>query len=167
MAAPTLMPRRLFHQHGVVTRRKVLAAATSGIVGVILGERLLAPLRAEAQPRGLLPWLSGGDGSVAAPETGAAAAALAAELRPPRWISTRCNCRRAATLGDYIWLTPTKLGGGAQVQDLASGKTMAWIEYWNYGDSCPDSAPSGRVSRRPTRAKASSSSTRPRAARTF
>ena len=63
MAAPTLMPRRLFHQHGVVNRRKVLAAATSGIVGVILGERLLAPLRAEAQPRGLLPWLSGGGSS--------------------------------------------------------------------------------------------------------
>ena len=73
VAAPTLMPRRLFHQHGVVNRRKVLAAATSGIVGVILGERLLAPLRAEAQPRGLLPWLSGGGGSVAAPETGAGA----------------------------------------------------------------------------------------------
>ena len=93
VAAPTLMPRRLFHQHGVVNRRKVLAAATSGIVGVILGERLLAPLRAEAQPRGLLPWLSGG-GSVAAPETGAgAAAALAAELRPPLWTSTRPSCR--------------------------------------------------------------------------
>ena len=69
LAAPTLMPRRLFHQHGVLNRRKILAAATSGIVGVILGERLLAPLRAEAQPRGLFPWLSGG-GSVAAPETG-------------------------------------------------------------------------------------------------
>jgi hypothetical protein len=40
-------------------------------------------------------------------------------------------------LGDYLWLTPTKLGGGAQVQDLATGKTLAWIEYWNYGDSCP------------------------------
>ena len=91
VAAPTLMPRRLFHQHGVVNRRKVLAAATSGIVGVILGERLLAPLRAEAQPRGLLPWLSGG-GSVAAPETGAGAGgALAAELRPPLWISTRSS----------------------------------------------------------------------------
>ena len=69
LAAPTLMPRRLFHQHGVLNRRKILAAATSGIVGVILGERLLAPLRAQAQPRGLFPWLSGG-GSVAAPETG-------------------------------------------------------------------------------------------------
>ena len=92
LAAPMLRPRRL-RQPGVLTRRKILAAATSGIVGVILGERLLAPLRAEAQPRGLLPWLSGG-GSVAAPETGArSGAALAAELRPPLWISTRSSCR--------------------------------------------------------------------------
>ena len=58
VAAPTLLPRRLFHQHGVLNRRKILAAATTGIVGVILGERLLAPLRAQAQPRGLFPWLS-------------------------------------------------------------------------------------------------------------
>ena len=40
-------------------------------------------------------------------------------------------------LGDYVYLTPTKLGGGAHAQDLQSGKTLAWIEYWNYGDSCP------------------------------
>ena len=76
LAAPMLKPRRL-RQPGVLTRRKILAAATSGIVGVILGERLLAPLRAEAQPRGLLPWLSGG-GSVAAPETGAGAGGVGA-----------------------------------------------------------------------------------------
>ena len=70
-ASPTLVPRRLFHQHGPVSRRKVLAAATSGIAGVILGERLLRPLRAEAQtPRGLLPWLSGGSGTPSAPNTG-------------------------------------------------------------------------------------------------
>ena len=40
-------------------------------------------------------------------------------------------------LGDYVYLTPTKLGGGAHAQDLSTGKTLAWIEYWNYGDSCP------------------------------
>ena len=40
-------------------------------------------------------------------------------------------------LGDYVYLTPTKLGGGAHAQDLQTGKTLAWIEYWNYGDSCP------------------------------
>ena len=141
VATPTLMPRRLFHQHGVLNRRKVLAAATSGIVGVILGERLLAPLRAEAQPRGLLPWLSGGGGSVAAPETGAGAGAGGGAGGGAASATVDLNkVKRLAssgTLGDYIWLTPTKLGGGAQVQDLATGKTMAWIEYWNYGDSCP------------------------------
>ena len=41
------------------------------------------------------------------------------------------------TLGDYVFLSPTKLGGGAHAQDLQTGKTMAWIEYWNYGDPCP------------------------------
>ena len=135
LAAPTLMPRRLFHQHGAVNRRKILAAATSGIVGVILGERLLAPLRAEAQPRGLFPWLSGGSGAATAPS----------RRRRRRWRRTssatvdlnKMQFPAVGALGDYLWLTPTKLGGGAQVQDLASGKTMAWIEYWNYGDSCP------------------------------
>ena len=136
VAAPTLLPRRLFHQHGVVDRRKVLAAATSGIVGVILGERLLAPLRAEAQPRGLLPWLSGGE-SVAAPETGAGAGGAGGGPASATVDLNKIKLPGVGILGDYIWLTPTKLGGGAQVQDLASGKTMAWIEYWNYGDSCP------------------------------
>jgi hypothetical protein len=41
------------------------------------------------------------------------------------------------SLGRYIYLTPTKLGGGAQAVDLDSHRTMAWIAYWNYGDSCP------------------------------
>ena len=40
-------------------------------------------------------------------------------------------------LGRYILLTPEKLGGGAHAVDLAAGKTLAWISYWNYGDSCP------------------------------
>ena len=133
LAMPTLVPRRLFHQHGPVTRRKVLAAATSGIAGVILGERLLRPLRAEAQtPRGLLPWLSGGD-TPSAPNTGGGGGGgTGATVDLNKMQLPACGA-----LGDYIWLTPTKLGGGAQVQDLANGKTMAWIEYWNYGDSCP------------------------------
>lgn len=40
-------------------------------------------------------------------------------------------------LGKYVYLTPQKLGGGTHAVDLDSGKTMAWISYWNYGDSCP------------------------------
>ena len=58
MAAPILKPRGP-HQPGVLNRQKILAAATSGIVGVILSERLLARPRAQAQPRGLFPWVSG------------------------------------------------------------------------------------------------------------
>ena len=134
LSAPTLMPRRLFHQHGAINRRKVLAAATSGIAGIILGERLLAPLRAEAQPRGLLPWLSSGSGAATAPSGGGAGGgggtSATVDLNTMQFPAV-------GALGDYLWLTPTKLGGGAQVQDLAAGKTMAWIEYWNYGDSCP------------------------------
>ena len=134
LSAPTLMPRRLFHQHGAINRRKVLAAATSGIAGIILGERLLAPLRAEAQPRGLFPWLSSGGGAVTAPSGGGAGGgggtSATVDLNTMQFPAV-------GALGDYLWLTPTKLGGGAQVQDLAAGKTMAWIEYWNYGDSCP------------------------------
>ena len=104
---------RLYNQYGPIDRRKLLRAATTGIVGTILGGR-------SANAAGLFSRLVG-DSNLLAP------AARAAEA----------DALRLATLGDYVWLTPTKLGGGAQVQDLATGKTMAWIEYWNYGDSCP------------------------------
>lgn len=40
-------------------------------------------------------------------------------------------------LGKYVYLTPEKLGGGTHAVDLDSGKTLAWISYWNFGDSCP------------------------------
>jgi hypothetical protein len=40
-------------------------------------------------------------------------------------------------LGRHILLTPQKLGGGTHAVDLATQKTLAWISYWNYGDSCP------------------------------
>src|SRR6516164_1927061 len=130
--APTVMRRRLMSEHGPVTRRKILAAAASGIAGVILGERFLAPLRAEAQTRGLLPWLSGDGGRSYAPETGGGGATTGAVVD-----LNKMQLPAVGPLGDYLWLTPTKLGGGVQVQDLAAGKTMAWIEYWDYGDSCP------------------------------
>ena len=41
------------------------------------------------------------------------------------------------SLGKYIYLTPQKLGGGTHAVDLGTQKTLAWISYWNYGDSCP------------------------------
>ncbi len=43
----------------------------------------------------------------------------------------------AEDLGRYIYLTPQKLGGGTHAVDLHTNKTLAWISYWNYGDSCP------------------------------
>ncbi len=39
--------------------------------------------------------------------------------------------------GDYLYLTPQKLGGGTHVVDFKHGITLASISYWNYGDSCP------------------------------
>jgi thiocyanate desulfurase len=41
-----------------------------------------------------------------------------------------------AALGNFIYLTPTKLAGGVHAVDLGTGKTLAWIAYWNYGDTC-------------------------------
>jgi hypothetical protein len=53
----------------------------------------------------------------------------------------RVNAGRLAevqrSLGRWIYLTPQKLGGGTHCVDLATGKTLAWISYWNYGDTCP------------------------------
>ena len=141
LSAPTLMPRRLFHLHGAINRRKVLAAATSGIAGVILGERLLAPLRAEAQPRGLFPWLSGGGGAATAP-SGVGAGGGGGTPRP--LISTRCSSLPSGHWATISGLPRPSSGGGAQVQDLGAGKTLAWISYWNYG-TVAHLTPSGRL----------------------
>ncbi len=40
-------------------------------------------------------------------------------------------------LGKYIYLTPEKLGGGTHAVDFETSTTLAWISFWNYGDSCP------------------------------
>jgi thiocyanate desulfurase len=48
------------------------------------------------------------------------------------------KCKQSVErLGNYVYLTPEKLGGGTHAVNLGTGKTMAWISYWNYGDSCP------------------------------
>src|SRR5262249_26462035 len=41
------------------------------------------------------------------------------------------------SLGQWVQLSPGKLGGGAHADDLDTGRTLAWIAYWNYGDTCP------------------------------
>src|SRR5262249_30493896 len=45
--------------------------------------------------------------------------------------------RSPRALGNWIYLTPQKLGGGTHAVDMATDKTLAWIAYWNYGDTCP------------------------------
>ena len=39
-------------------------------------------------------------------------------------------------LGRYIYVTPTKMAGGVHAVDMSTGKTLAWLAYWNYGDTC-------------------------------
>jgi thiocyanate desulfurase len=39
--------------------------------------------------------------------------------------------------GNWVLLMPTKLGGGTYAVDLNSGRCLAWISYWPYGDYNP------------------------------
>jgi thiocyanate desulfurase len=39
--------------------------------------------------------------------------------------------------GKWVLLMPTKLGGGTYAVDLNTGRALAWITYWTYGDYNP------------------------------
>ena len=39
--------------------------------------------------------------------------------------------------GNWVLLMPTKMSGGTYAVDLNSGRALAWISYWNYGDFNP------------------------------
>src|SRR6266516_3858093 len=39
--------------------------------------------------------------------------------------------------GDWVLLVPTKMGGGTYAVNLNTGRALAWISYWNYGDYSP------------------------------
>jgi thiocyanate desulfurase len=39
--------------------------------------------------------------------------------------------------GNWVLLMPTKLGGGTYAVNLNTGRALAWISYWNYGDYNP------------------------------
>ncbi|MEW6408811.1 MAG: hypothetical protein AB1488_01695 [Nitrospirota bacterium] len=40
-------------------------------------------------------------------------------------------------IGKYIMLVPGKFSGTVAAVDLSTGKTLAWISFWNYGDYTP------------------------------
>jgi thiocyanate desulfurase len=44
---------------------------------------------------------------------------------------------RGRQFGNWVLLMPTKLGGGSYAVNLNTGRTLAWISYWNYGDYNP------------------------------
>ena len=44
---------------------------------------------------------------------------------------------RGRNFGNWVLLMPTKLGGGTYAVNLNTGRTLAWISYWNYGDFSP------------------------------
>lgn len=39
--------------------------------------------------------------------------------------------------GNWVLLMPTKLGGSTYAVDLSTGRALAWISYWTYGDYNP------------------------------
>jgi hypothetical protein len=44
---------------------------------------------------------------------------------------------RGQSLGHWVALLPTKMGGGTYAIDLHSNRVLGSIWYWNYGDYCP------------------------------
>jgi thiocyanate desulfurase len=51
-------------------------------------------------------------------------------------VDTRADMR-GQSLGNWIALLPTKMGGGTYAIDLHSNRVLGSIWYWNYGDYCP------------------------------
>jgi hypothetical protein len=106
-----------------VSRRRLVALAAAGAAGVVLGKHFFGGAGEHISK--LAPTLdlgaAGGGGAGGGPEL-VDAGKLSQSFR---------------ALGRYIYLTPEKLGGGTHAVDLSSGKTLASIAYWNYGDTCP------------------------------
>ncbi len=101
------------------SRRKLLGTAALGAAGMVFGRKLLSQAG-----EGINQWSAGGVGSN--------------ELAASTEIVNAGNLKQSfEKLGQYVYLTPQKLGGGTHAIDLNSGRTLAWISYWNYGDSCP------------------------------
>jgi hypothetical protein len=107
-------PLRRFMHHvwnsGLMTRRELILAGTAGMAGLASGHffAMAGKIRSNAL-------------SMAKIEV----------------VNASKYKESPAHLGKYVYLTPQKLGGGTHAVDLDTNKTLAWISYWNYGDSCP------------------------------
>ncbi len=109
----------------ILSRRSLLTLAATGVAGVVLGRKFFGGpsehLLSENATTVDMGQLAAGGGGGGGPQI-VNAGNLAQSLR---------------ALGNYIYLTPEKLGGGTHAVDLATGRTLAWISYWNFGDTCP------------------------------
>jgi hypothetical protein len=96
--------------NGVVTRREMLAAGASGAAGFAAGHFFAFGMKNPAASK---------------TEQGIEV--------------VDCSKYKECSehLGHYVYLTPEKLGGGTHAVDMDTTKTLAWISYWNFGDSCP------------------------------
>lgn len=98
-----------FFNNGVVTRRELIAAGATGVAGFAAGN-----------------FFAFGTKGLGKQSTQMVEVVDASQYK-----------QSVESLGKYVYLTPQKLGGGTHAVDLESGKTLAWLSYWNYGDSCP------------------------------
>jgi hypothetical protein len=100
----------------VITRRDVLTASAAGAAGIAIERMFGWGINFSSKQAG----------------------ELANQVLPkPEIVNAQKFKQSMHELGSYIYLTPEKLGGGTHAVDLKTGKTLAWISYWNYGDSCP------------------------------
>src|SRR5271154_4974286 len=95
----------------LITRRDVITAGAAGATGIAvdhlfgLGVNFAAGGKPSAAMKGVIP---------------APVIVHADKLK-----------QKFNTLGKYIYPTPEKMGGGPHAVDFNTGKTMAWISYWN------------------------------------
>ena len=99
----------------VITRRDVLTASAAGATGIAIERMFGWGINFSAKQAG----------------------EIATSVTKPEIVDARKSQQSTKKLGRYVYLTPEKLGGGTHAVDLETGKTLAWISYWNYGDSCP------------------------------
>jgi hypothetical protein len=108
---------------GDVSRRGLLRAAA----GTVIAAETAMLAYAGSQSKALGASSQGASGDFERPQTGP----ISRELVDPR------GGVGGRSLGAWIALLPTKLGGGVYALDLATNKVLASIWYWNYGDFNP------------------------------